>query len=46
MRATWLTNHWPKFVELWILATIVVFFVVRILGSHSAERLFHSLAGH
>lgn len=30
---------WPRLVELWILAAIVIFLVIRVLGSHSAQRL-------
>jgi hypothetical protein len=31
---------WPHFVELWILAAIVTFFVVRVLGSRSFQNIF------
>jgi hypothetical protein len=30
---------WPRVVELWIFAAIVIFLVIRVLGSHSAQRL-------
>jgi len=30
---------WPRMVELWIFAAIVIFLVIRVLGSHSAQRL-------
>ena len=31
---------WSLFVELWILAAIVTFFVVRVLGSRSFQNIF------
>jgi hypothetical protein len=38
---------WPRLVELWIFGTIATFFVVRILGSHYAQRFLHAIkTGH
>jgi hypothetical protein len=34
---------WPRLVTLWILITIVVFFIIRIFGSHSAQRFLDSI---
>ena len=30
---------WPRLVELWIFAAIVIFLVIRVLGSHAGQRL-------
>ena len=35
----------PLLAELWIVATIVAFFVIRILGSESVRHKFHFLVG-
>jgi hypothetical protein len=35
----------PIFAEAWIFATVVVFIVVRVLGSDTAKHLVHSLMG-
>jgi hypothetical protein len=29
---------WPLFVELWIFVAIAIFFIIRIVGSHTAQR--------
>jgi hypothetical protein len=34
---------WPWLVTLWILITIVAFFIIRIFGSHSAQRFLDSI---
>ena len=31
----------PRLIEAWLAATLVVFFVVRILGSHAVQGLLH-----
>jgi len=35
-----LHSIWPKFIQLWIAAVIAVFFLIRILGSQTAQRIF------
>jgi hypothetical protein len=30
---------WPRLVELWILAVIAFFFLIRVFGSHTWQRL-------
>jgi hypothetical protein len=30
---------WRLFVELWIFTAIVIFIIIRVLGSHTAQRL-------
>lgn len=41
------TKKWFQVVsEVWIFATIFVFVVVRVLGSHSASRIFQHLRNH
>jgi hypothetical protein len=30
---------WPRLVELWISAVLAVFFLLRVLGSHTAQRV-------
>lgn len=37
---------WPRLVELWIFAAIVVFFLVRVLGSRTAQQLLNSVRHH
>jgi hypothetical protein len=38
---------WPIAIQLWILGVIAGFFVVRVLGSHTAQRILNSIgAGH
>jgi len=37
---------WPRLVELWIFAAIAVFFLVRVFGSHTAQRLLNSIRHH
>lgn len=37
---------WPRIIELWIASILVIFFVVRVLGSQSARRIFQSFAHH
>ena len=34
---------WPALVQLWILASIAAFFVIRVLGSQTAQRLLAEL---
>jgi hypothetical protein len=34
---------WQRLVELWIFLTILLFFVVRVLGSHAAQRILSGL---
>jgi hypothetical protein len=36
---TLLQALWPRFIELWIAAVIAVFFLIRILGSQTAQRM-------
>lgn len=38
-------RHWPLLAELWIVATILAFFIIRILGSAFARNMFRSVAG-
>ena len=33
---------WPRLVELWIFMAIATFFLIRVLGSHTAQRLLSS----
>src|SRR4029077_15096841 len=35
---------WPRLVEFWILMAIVVFFLIRVLGSHTSQRLLSGFA--
>jgi hypothetical protein len=37
--------YWPLVAQLWIVATIVAFFVIRILGSTFVRNMFRSHAG-
>jgi len=37
---------WPHLVELWIVSVLVIFFVVRVLGSQLARRILQSFARH
>jgi len=37
---------WPRFVELWIFAAIAIFFLIRVLGSHAAQRLLNGMGRH
>jgi hypothetical protein len=34
---------WPRLAELWILMVIAVFFLIRVLGSHVAQRLLSGI---
>lgn len=34
---------WPHLVELWIFVAIAIFFLIRVLGSHSAQHLLGSI---
>ena len=34
---------WPRLMELWIFLVIVIFFLIRVLGSHTAQRLLSSI---
>ena len=36
-------RFWPRLIELWILAVLAIFFVIRVLGSHTAQRILDSL---
>jgi hypothetical protein len=38
-------RYWPLLAELWIFATIIAFFVIRVLGSESFRHKFHFLVG-
>lgn len=40
---TLLQALWPRFIELWIAAVIAVFFLIRIVGSQTAQRIFARL---
>jgi hypothetical protein len=35
---------WRRLVELWIFMAILTFFVLRVLGSHTAQRLLGSIS--
>jgi hypothetical protein len=35
---------WPRFVELWIFAAVVTFFIVRVLGSHTWQNILSRVA--
>ncbi|MFI5058060.1 MAG: hypothetical protein ACHQLQ_07725 [Candidatus Acidiferrales bacterium] len=37
---------WPRLIELWISAVLVVFFLIRVLGSHTAQRILSGLQRH
>jgi hypothetical protein len=37
---------WPRFVELWIFASIAIFFLLRVLGSHAAQRFLNGIGRH
>ena len=41
-KSAWLL--WPRFVELWIFAAIVTFFIVRVLGSRTFENILTRFA--
>jgi hypothetical protein len=34
---------WPRVVELWIFVAIVIFFLIRVLGSHTAQTLLSGI---
>jgi len=34
---------WLRLIEMWILTVLVIFFVIRVLGSHTAQRILDSL---
>lgn len=34
---------WHGFVQLWILLSLVTFFIIRVLGSHTVQRLLNVL---
>jgi len=34
---------WEPFVQLWIFAAVVTFFIVRVLGSQTAQHIVHGL---
>jgi hypothetical protein len=38
-------RYWPLIAELWIVATIVAFFVIRILGSGPVRHFLHLSEG-
>jgi hypothetical protein len=37
---------WPRLVELWIFTAIAIFFLIRVLGSHAAQRLLSRIGSH
>jgi hypothetical protein len=37
---------WPRLVELWIFTAIAIFVLIRVLGSHAAQRLLSRIASH
>jgi hypothetical protein len=41
-----LRRLWPRLIELWLLAVLDVFFLIRVLGSGSAQRILQSLRHH
>jgi hypothetical protein len=42
-RATLLKTLWPWLIEVWISGVLVTFFVVRILGSNTSQRVLDAL---
>jgi hypothetical protein len=44
-RGSGFRRYWPLLAELWIVATILTFFIIRILGSESVRHKFHFLVG-
>jgi hypothetical protein len=44
-RAPFIKNIWPRLIELWLAAVLIAFFVVRVLGSSTAQRILNTL-GH
>lgn len=38
-------RYWPLLAELWIFATVLAFFVIRVLGSEFFHHKFHFLVG-
>ena len=44
-RGSGFRRYWPLLAELWIVATILTFFIIRILGSESARHKFQFLVG-
>ena len=38
-------RYWPLLAELWIFATVLDFFVIRVLGSEFFHHKFHFLVG-
>lgn len=41
-----LTWIWPRFIELWMFLAIAAFFVIRIVNSAAAHRIFAHFPGH
>jgi hypothetical protein len=37
---------WPRMVEFWIFMAIAIFFLIRVLGSHAAQRLLSGIGRH
>jgi hypothetical protein len=37
---------WTLLVELWIFVAIAIFFLIRVLGSHAAQRLLSGIGRH
>lgn len=35
---------WPHLVELWIFTAIVIFFLIRVLGSHTSQSFLSGIA--
>jgi len=40
------TSIWPRLIELWIAALLFLFFVIRILGSSSAQQILRRFGYH
>jgi hypothetical protein len=45
-QASALQQLWPRLIELWLLAVLATFFVIRILGSETGRRVLHGLRHH
>lgn len=37
---------WPLLIDLWIAAALVLFLVIRVLGSNTARHLIHIVSSH
>jgi hypothetical protein len=45
-RLFWRRVIWPRFLELWIFTVLIAFFIIRVMGSQTAQRVFSRLLSH